>query len=308
MNWAKQHGRALTGLGVYLLIWGAATAVLAAGRPDTVSDAVAVFVIMGVVFSGLAWLLTLGEAAPAVEVKRPGLELTAVLGYLALYAVLFTGWGLSAFHAAFAPGRGEAALLVLFKLVVHVVLPALLLLALGAQIRPLIQTRIRTRGFWLCLTILGAAVVAVICVISDSLKDLAGLHAQAPTLALAIGGAFVWMAIEAGLCEEFLFRAVLQTRLAAVLQSEAAAVVIGALIFGLVHVPGLWLRSGDAVSGHSKNLIEVIAYAIAVLSPAGLFLGFVWARTRSLLLVVLIHALVDVLPNTAEFAKTWLGL
>ena len=37
-------------------------------------------------------------------------------------------------------------------------------------------------------------------------------------------------AIEAGLCEEFLFRAVLQTRLTAVLKTETGAVVIGALV------------------------------------------------------------------------------
>jgi membrane protease YdiL (CAAX protease family) len=49
----------------------------------------------------------------------------------------------------------------------------------------------------------------------------------------------------------------------------------------------------------------VIAYAIAVLSPIGLGLGFVWARTRSLLLVVLLHALVDLLPGVSGFAHTW---
>jgi len=122
-----------------------------------------------------------------------------------------------------------------------------------------------------------------------------------------IVGSFAWLAIEAGLCEEFLFRAVLQTRLAAVFRSETAAVAVAALVFALVHVPGLWMRDGASVAGHSASLIQVIAYAVAVLSPAGLFLGFVWARTRSLLLVVLLHACVDALPNAAEFARTWLG-
>ena len=78
-----------------------------------------------------------------------------------------------------------------------------------------------------------------------------------------------------------------------------------ALLFALAHVPGLYMRSGADVSGHSANLLAVIAYAIAVLSPIGLGLGFVWARTRSLLLVVLLHALIDLLPGVSEFARTW---
>jgi len=240
-------------------------------------------------------------------VRRPAFELTAVLIFLAAYAILFTGWGLSAFHAAFHPGRLEAALLVAFKLLVHVAAPALLLFLIGGELRPLFQARLATRGFWLGLVVLGAAVVGLTLLISPSLKQLAGLHATPLALAGIIGGSFAWLAVEAGLCEEFLFRAVLQTRLAAVFKSETAAVVTAALVFALVHVPGLWMRDGAGFVGHSGSLIQVIAYAIAVLSPAGLFLGFVWARTRSLLLVVLLHACVDALPNAADFARTWLG-
>ncbi len=33
--------------------------------------------------------------------------------------------------------------------------------------------------------------------------------------------------------------------------------------------------------------------------------GFIYARTKSLLLVVLLHAAVDVLPNLAELIATW---
>jgi membrane protease YdiL (CAAX protease family) len=37
----------------------------------------------------------------------------------------------------------------------------------------------------------------------------------------------------------------------------------------------------------------------------GLLFGLIYARTKSLLLVVLLHGLVDVLPNMAEFIETW---
>ena len=46
--------------------------------------------------------------------------------------------------------------------------------------------------------------------------------------------------------------------------------------------------------------------AVATLAPAGVFFGVVYARTRSLLLVVLLHAMVDVLPNTADFIRIWM--
>ena len=124
-------------------------------------------------------------------------------------------------------------------------------------------------------------------------------------MAWAAPASFLWLALEAGLNEEFLFRAVLQTRLAAVLKSEVGAVVIGAVLFALAHVPGLYLRGTPDTNGYSKDLIQVIAYVIGSLSPLALLFGTLWARTRSLLLVVLLHAAVDVLPNMAEFLKTW---
>jgi membrane protease YdiL (CAAX protease family) len=153
--------------------------------------------------------------------------------------------------------------------------------------------------------VLGAIILALLCVISPSLRDIGALHASPFTLAWAGPATFVWLALEAGLSEEFLFRAVLQTRLAAVLRTEAGAVVTGAVLFALAHVPGLYLRGHPGVDGYSSDPIQVMAYAISVLSPIALLFGTLWARTRSLLLIVLLHAAVDVLPNMPEFVHTW---
>jgi membrane protease YdiL (CAAX protease family) len=116
---------------------------------------------------------------------------------------------------------------------------------------------------------------------------------------------FIWIALEAGLCEEFLYRAVLQTRLAAVRRSELGAVVTGALIFALAHAPGLYLRGKPEVDGWSTDPLQVVAFTVATLSPLALLFGTLWTRTRSLLLIVLLHAAVDVLPNLSEFLKIW---
>jgi uncharacterized protein len=302
----RRHGGLIASATVYLAAWAGAVTLLAATGSDGAGDALAVFVIFGLVFCAIGWLTTLGRPSVPVPVRRPRLEAALVLAYLAAYAVFFTGFGLNAFHAAFPAGRSEALLLAAFKLAVHVALPAALLLAAGASLAPLFAGRPGGRAFWLSLVVLGAAILAVMSVISPSLKQIAALGLRPGSLALASAGAFVWIAIEAGLCEEFLFRAVLQTRLAAVMKSELGAVLIAALVFALVHVPGLWMRGSASDAGHAQSLLQVIAYAVAVLSPAGVFLGFMWYRTRNLLLVVLLHALVDVLPFIPEFAHRWL--
>lgn len=69
----------------------------------------------------------------------------------------------------------------------------------------------------------------------------------------------------------------------------------------MAHLPGLYLRGGPGVDAWSTDPLQVAAFTIATLSPLSLFFGFLWWRTRSLLLVVLVHGAIDVLPNMPEF-------
>jgi membrane protease YdiL (CAAX protease family) len=119
--------------------------------------------------------------------------------------------------------------------------------------------------------------------------------------------AFVLLVLQVGLVEEFFFRALIQSRIAARLNSETAGIVIGAVLFGLAHAPGLILRAAGAESpvGADPSMLLAVCYSIVVLSAAGLFLSIVWSRTRNLWLIVLIHAVTDLLPNFAEFAEVW---
>jgi membrane protease YdiL (CAAX protease family) len=287
----------------YLLLWGAATAYLAARGADWTTPTISL-AVFGVALPLLSLPLTRKAAPPKIAVARPALELWAILGFLVFYAVAFLGWGMSATRAALPAGREQELLVLTVKLLVHVAAPALLLAALGAKLSPLFSLRVG-RGFWPPLLVLGAIILALLCVVSPALREIAALHASAATLAWAAPASFIWLAIEAGFCEEFLFRAVLQTRLAAALKTEAGAVVTGAVLFALAHVPGLFLRGHPGVDGYSTDPVQVIAFTIAVLSPIALLFGTLWARTRSLLLIVLLHAAVDVLPNLADFVKIW---
>jgi membrane protease YdiL (CAAX protease family) len=118
---------------------------------------------------------------------------------------------------------------------------------------------------------------------------------------------FFWLAIEAGLVEEFFFRALIQARLSAYYRSEITGVVLMALVFGLAHAPGFIFRHAGTVEGLGENptALHAIAYSIVILSVSGVFLGIVWARTKNLFAVIIIHAATDLLPNLAHFVRTW---
>lgn len=301
------RGRALAYLALYAAAWGAAVAYLYLRQADWTFPLVSL-AVFGVAFSALAWVLTRKAKPPTVTVSRPRLELTAVLIFLAVYAVGFLGWGMGTLKEALPEGQTRELVVLGAKLAVHVAAPALLLALLGAKLAPLFSTGLARKGFWPTVIVMGVLFIALLSVVSPSLKQISDLHPPLAVLAWAAPAAFVWIALEAGLCEEFLFRAVLQTRLAAVLRSETGAVVLGALVFALAHVPGLYLRGAPGEDGYSTDLFQVVAYTIGALSPVALMLGVIWARTRSLLLVVLLHAAIDVLPILPEFLTTWAGI
>jgi membrane protease YdiL (CAAX protease family) len=303
---AFNEGRTATTLGVllYALLWGGSVAYMAATAREWEAP-LEIFAVFALFCGGLAWLLTRGADAPAIEVKRPAVETGAFVIYLVFYAIAFLGFGMSAARAALPAGREQELLVIALKLGVYVALPCILLALLGARLGPQFRLGLKGRKFWRTLLVMSAALLAIQCLVSPSLKHIADMHASPQTLAILAPLGFAWMAVEAGLNEEFLFRAVLQTRFSALFKSPIAAICITALLFGLAHAPGLYLRGGVDDSGASHDLLAVIAYTIGVLSPMGLLFGLIYARTKSLLLVVLLHGTVDVLPNMPDFIRTW---
>ena len=117
--------------------------------------------------------------------------------------------------------------------------------------------------------------------------------------------AFLWNLAEVGLVEEFYFRAFLQGRFTAFFDSPAAGICAAALLFGLAHAPGIYLRRGDRHGplGEHPTLIDSILYAILGLSPTGWFTGLLYWRCQSLLAPILVHAAVDAVAHTAEFLE-----
>jgi membrane protease YdiL (CAAX protease family) len=84
-------------------------------------------------------------------------------------------------------------------------------------------------------------------------------------------------------------------------------VFLSALVFGLAHAPGIWLRGAGGVEGlgDSPTLLTTFAYVVVTQGVAGLTFGVLWARTRSFALVVLLHGLADTPSNAASFMDAW---
>jgi uncharacterized protein len=113
--------------------------------------------------------------------------------------------------------------------------------------------------------------------------------------------------LEVGLVEEFFFRALVQSRLAAAFKSEVSGTVLMSLIFGLAHAPGFIFRHAGELEGRGPHpsALDAVAYSIVVLAVSGITFGVIWARTRNLFALMLVHAAGDLLPNFGSFIRTW---
>lgn len=195
----------------------------------------------------------------------------------------------------------------LLKLAAFVLVPWLVLRRRGQGLGHNGRPTAPAARLWLAFLIVALAAVAIQALLGSQFKRLLG--GNYTELQLLVGGAlcFAWMSLEAGLVEEFFFRWFLQSRLAAWAGSEISGLFLGALVFGLAHAPGIVLRGAGAVEGlgDSPGLATTLAYVVVTQGVAGLAFGVLWSRTRSLLLVVLLHGFFDALSNTASFIDTW---
>jgi len=260
-------------------------------------------VVLGVAFPLLAWALTRKPREAPAPWAEP-LRLPTVLLYLLVFSLLVLGWGFSAIQQAF-PGEPLLSVVqVLVKMLTMVVLPLWLFTRWH---RP--SSRPFGRGrLLLVFAVMSLAYLALQAVFGRGLQTLAELAPTAATLAWAIPACFLWQTLEAGLAEEVLFRRILQEKLAIASGSHVAAVAWASLLFGLAHAPGLWLRGGHLMEGVAHATPGwAVAYSIVMIAPAGIAFGVLWARTRSLWLVVPLHGMVDLVPQLAPFIRAWTG-
>jgi len=294
---------------LYAAAYGASVAVLSAAPEFQAGEALAVMLIFGVGFSLAAWLATSKAAPLPWTVKAPGRESGILCGYLVLFAVGFLGWGLTALRAACPSEPAQSLAILAGKLAAMVVIPAWLFTRLGYTWRDLLAPRAFGRGGRVALLVIGVLLLGLQLTVGRGPKALAALEQPVLHVAAMAPLALVWFTIEAGLNEEFLFRALFQARASAWLRSETAGIVAMSLIFGLAHAPGYVLRGAHLMEGMAQapTPLTAAAYAIVVVSPTGLMFGVLWARTRNLWLLAILHGWGDLVPNLASFVQTWAG-
>jgi uncharacterized protein len=255
--------------------------------------------------SGLALLFTRKTNAPAVPVAHPKRESLVVLAYLAFYAFVAFGPVMSAVKGAFAPGPARELAVIAYKLLVHFVLPAVLIVAVRGHLRGIFDAGLRRRGVIPILVLFSALMIGLVAGMNEIFEKLAATGLSQLQIVGWIALAWGWMSVEAGVTEEFLFRGLLQSRLAAWLGSAPFAIVTMAIVFALVHVPGFYLRGGEEIARQAQTLPQMIALAVGAIGPIALMLGVLWHRTRSFLLVVLVHGAIDAMPAVERMIRTW---
>ena len=302
-----KDSRAVGALVLYAAAYGGSFAVLRGASDFEPGEALAVLVIFGLGFSVAAWLTTAPAAPAQVDVKAPTHELGVLCTYLVLFAVLFLGWGLSALKATFPSEPVQSIVILVSKLAAMVVIPGWLFTRLGYTWRELLGPRAFGRSDRIALVVIGVLLLAMQLTVGRGPQALAALEQPVWRVAALAPFALVWLTLEAGLTEEFLFRALFQARAAASLRSEMAGIVAMALVFALAHAPGYVLRGAHAMEGMAQapDSLTAAAYAIVVVSPVALMFGVLWSRTRNLWLVVMLHGWGDLVPNLASFVRTW---
>jgi len=235
-------------------------------------------VIFGGLLSALAWLTTRGI------VPRP-------------------------LKAAVPMQPAQDLLVVVAKLLAMVGAPLLVFRALGYHWRELLALPRLAGREWVAFWVMAVALLVLQALVGRGVQTIAALPEPGWVVAVFVPVTVVLMCIEAGLTEEFLFRVLVQTRFAAWMKSEVAGIVAMAVLFGLAHAPGYVLRGAHLFEGMdaTPSPLTAAAYSIAIVSVIGFMFGVLWARTRSLLLVVLLHGLTDTIPNLAPTIRLFVG-
>lgn len=293
-------------IAAYLLLWVGSVEIIHTKAGLDLTKPLLIFAIVGVGFSTLAWLLTRRSEQLPFEVKKPGTE-CSLIAFCLVVVVFFLTWGIDALKINVQREPWQMLDMLGAKLALFVLIPFLLFQAFGKyKISELMPASFEPKhlraALWMSLVLIlfqtsfGRGVSEI-------------RHSGLPLWAVAVGlpFAYIWLLLEVGLVEEFFFRVLLQSRLSALLGSEVAGIVLMALLFGLAHAPGLHFRSAATLEGLAPHpsWLAAIGYSIAVISIAGIFMGILWVRTRNLLVVTLVHAAGDLLPNLVQFVRAW---
>jgi len=300
-----------------LILYASSFALLLRNKSFDAAGAGVVLVVFGIVFPLIAWIATRRAIPLSISVTSGKSQLIVLIGYIIVLSVYLVGgpqWIDQHLPSSWIDSaRAKFFITLAKKLIVFVAIPfAIFRFGFGYRLRDFgIQCeglRALRRSHLPVVLVVGGVFLAFQYFLSGGGAAFRHGHFTAYQLLLSLPLCFIWLFVEAGLVEEFFFRALIQSQLAAAFKSEVSGTVLMSLIFGLAHAPGFIFRHAGEVEGLGSNpsALDAVAYSIVVLAISGVTFGVIWARTKNLFAVMLIHAAGDVLPNFAGFAQTWL--
>jgi membrane protease YdiL (CAAX protease family) len=222
-------------------------------------------------FMAFYWLVSHRRAIEPVAVRKPRLELTAVLILIALWILYRIGeyWHWFAIPPIEINACSSAGDAIVLKMVEMVVVPLVLLLIMKYSFHEL--GIFWSKPAWLMALLPILALIAF------------GLSHHAP-VQFAVSSACYFFG--AGLPEEFLFRVFLLTRLEAIIRRPVWALWVASFIFGLSHIP-------IDLHGSLAHWQDALLTAFTFQMSAGVAFGYAYLRTRNLLPLSLIHTFLD---------------
>ena len=229
-----------------------------------------------VIVLGLFWWMSRSGSAPAPEVKHPMSESLFAIALV----VLWVEWraGICSGRLPFLPADlncfSDFGFSVLPKLFDTVAFPFIILLAVGYGWRAQ-GVNLNWRAWWISLPVLLATVAY-------------GFYThQSNPIQFVQGTADYFLG--AGLPEEFLFRAVLLTRLEAWWRSPGWALFGASAIFGLSHL------AIDYLVFTQRDWYETWILVLTFQMGFGYAFAFAYQRTRNIWPIAILHAMVDAL-------------
>jgi membrane protease YdiL (CAAX protease family) len=299
-----------------LLLYCGAFVVLLGNKNFEPAGAVIVLIVFGIVLPLIAWVTTRHAIPLSISIHSGASELIVLFAYVV--AMSFYLIGGPQWIDQHLPGGWTDSQQIKFvttllkKLLVFVVIPfAIFRFAFGYRIRDFGIQRQGLRALYkshlAVVLVMGGLFVAFQYFLSGGGAAFRREHFTAFQLLVGLPLCFIWLLLEVGLVEEFFFRALVQSQLAAAFKSDLSGIVLMSLIFGLAHAPGFIFRHAGELEGLGPHptAFSAVAYSIVVLAVSGIAFGVIWARTKNLFAVMLVHAAGDLLPNFGSFVQTW---
>ena len=301
---------------VGLILYAAGLAVLWQNKNFEPGGALIVLFLFGLIFPALAWLATIRAVPLSISVRPSGCEMLVLAGFivgLSIYLIGGPQWIDNHLPEAWTNATQIKFFVTLIrKVIVFVAIPfAVFRVAFGYRLRDFgIQfegVRALAGSHLPVVLVVGVALVAFQYFVGSGAAPLRHGNFSIHQLLVGLPLCFIWLVIEVGLVEEFFFRALVQSWFGAWFKSEVSGIVLMSLAFGLAHAPGFIFRQAGGVEGLGPNpsALDAIAYSIVVLSVSGILFGVMWARTKNLFALMLIHAAGDLLPNFANLVQIW---